>query len=200
MILKLHLCRTPLKIKLHRFEKLLVTLKWLYFMACISLCVWKIADSFVTFGEKEVGTKIELKYNHETALPGFAVCRHPNQILSKHSREGAALEADLGLNISDIRYLTAFESAEKMGADLLQVFRKFAFADADSVTSVVLSSRGQYAGTSTPSLTSRDRFYEHSFRPNTFRRNLYLQILNKFLSESIRYGQKTLIVLIVRYF
>jgi hypothetical protein len=67
--------RTPLKVKLHRVEKVLEILKWACFLTCCALCIWKIAESFVTYGEKEVGTKIELKSNHETDLPGFAVCR-----------------------------------------------------------------------------------------------------------------------------
>ena len=74
-------CRTPLKIKIQRLENVLEFVKWMFFSTCLGLCIWKVADSFVTFGAKEVGTKIDIKYNHETDLPGFAICRHPNQIL-----------------------------------------------------------------------------------------------------------------------
>ena len=147
--------RTPLKIKIHRLEKILEILKWLCFLTCLALCIWKIADSFVTFGEKEVGTKIELKFNHETDLPGFAVCRHPNQILKKFDDLGSTLEDHYGLKLSDIRYLTAFENAGLYGVNMYDIYSKYVFNDSESVTSLVLSSRGQYAGTSTPSLVSK---------------------------------------------
>ena len=147
--------RTPLKIKIHRLENLLALLKWLAFLTCLALCIWKIADSFITFGEKEVGTKIELKYNHETDLPGFAVCRHPNQILKKIDDLGSKLVDSYDLKLSDIRYLTAFENAGLYGVNTYDIYSRFVFNDSESVTSLVLSSRGQYAGTSTPSLVSK---------------------------------------------
>ena len=114
-----------------------------------------MADSFITFGEKEVGTKIELKYNHETDLPGFAVCRHPNQILSKVDRLGFSLPMHHGLNLSDIRYLKAFENVEAANASILDIYRNFAFNNSKSVKNVALSSRGQYSGTALPSLVSK---------------------------------------------
>ena len=119
------------------------------------MCIWKIADSFITYGEKEVGTKIELKYNHETDLPGFAVCRHPNQILNKFDQLGITLKSGFDLELSEIRYLTAFEKAELYQVNTFDIYKRFAFNDSTSVASLVLSSRGQYAGTSSPSLVSK---------------------------------------------
>jgi hypothetical protein len=146
--------RTSLSVKITRIEKVLEFLKWTFFTTCLALCIWKVADSFITFGEKEVGTKIELKYNYETDLPGFAVCRHPNQILTKFDGDGKSLLAFHGLNLSDIRYLKAFENADSMSEDILDLYKKYAFNDSSSVKNIALSSRGQYAGTSTPSLVS----------------------------------------------
>ena len=144
-----------MKIKIIRLEKTLAVLKWLCFLTCCALCIWKIADSFVTFGEKEVGTKIELKYNHETDFPGFAVCRHPNQILKKIDDANETLQNVYDLSLSDIRYLTAFEKVALHGMSSIDLYNRFVFNDSESVASVVLSSRGQYAGTATPSLVSK---------------------------------------------
>ena len=68
-----------------------------------------------------------------------------------------SLEGAYHLNLSDIRYLKAFESVERAGHDILDVYKKFAINDSDSVSSVVLSSRGQYVGTATPSLVTKPR-------------------------------------------
>ena len=114
-----------------------------------------MVDSFITFGEKEVGTKIELKYNHETDLPCFAVCRHPNQILSEVDRQGFSLPINYGLSLSDFRYLKAFESIDQVNGNLLAIYQNFAFNDSKSVKNVALSSRGQYSGTAMPSLVSK---------------------------------------------
>ena len=102
-----------------------------------------------------MGTKIELKYNQETDLPNFAVCRHPNQILSKVDKEGDTLDSAYNLKLSDIRYLTAFETVALYGVNTVDLYSRFLFNNSESVTSLVLSSRGQYAGTATPSLVSR---------------------------------------------
>lgn len=102
-----------------------------------------------------MGTKIELKYNHETDLPGFAVCRHPNQILNKFDQIGLSLKSEFDLELSEIRYLNAFENAELYRVNTYDIYKRFAFNDSSSVSSLVLSSRGQYAGTSTPSLVSK---------------------------------------------
>jgi len=133
----------------------LEVMKWLFFLTCCALCIWKIVESFITYGEKEVGTKIELKYNHETDLPSFAVCRHPNQILKKMDEDDNLLKDAYDLMLSDIRYLKAFENVEFYGIDAVDLYQKFLFNDSESVTSLVLSSRGQYAGTATPSLVSK---------------------------------------------
>ena len=126
----------------------------MFFSTCLGLCIWKVADSFVTFGAKEVGTKIDIKYNHETDLPGFAICRHPNQILGKIDRQNSSLESAYRLKISDIRYLKAFQNVENANANILDIYKNFAFNDSASVSSIVLSSRGQYVGTATPSLVT----------------------------------------------
>jgi len=135
--------RTPIKIKIKRLEKLLEFLKWIYFTTCCALCIWKIADSFVTFYEREVGTKIELKLNHETDLPGFAVCRHPNQILRTVDDNGISLELIFGLKLSEVRYLKSFEKAESLGTSALDIFKLFVYNNSHSVKDLKLSSRGQ---------------------------------------------------------
>ena len=135
-------------------EKLLEYMKWLCFLTCCGLCIWKIADSFVTFYEREVGTKIELKLNHETDLPGFAVCRHPNQILRMVDDNGISLDLIFDLKLSEVRYLKAFEKAESLGTSVLDIYKLFLYNNSQSVKDLKLSSRGQYAGTSTPSLVS----------------------------------------------
>ena len=151
-----------MKIKIKRLEKVLEVSKWLCFLTCCALCIWKIAESFATYGEQEVGTKIELKYNQETDLPNFAVCRHPNQILSKVDKDGEELSI-YSLKLSDVRYLTTFETAATYGFNTVELFNRFLFNDSSSVTSLVLSSRGQYAGTATPSLVSRPQSDEKAW-------------------------------------
>jgi hypothetical protein len=79
-------------------------------------------------------------------VPGFAVCRHPSQILTKLDSLGSLLERDFDLKLEDLRYLTAFEKAELNKVNTIKIYRRFAFNNSGSVSSLVLSSRGQYAG------------------------------------------------------
>ena len=74
--------------------------KWFVFIICTIGFGWKVSDSFISFLSRDIGTKTDLKANYEADLPGklyrsnldasnqnpdflgFAVCRHPNQILN----------------------------------------------------------------------------------------------------------------------
>ena len=135
-----------------QLEKFLEFLKRTFFVTCLGLCIWKVVESFIIFGEKDVGTKTELKYNHETDLPGFAVCRHPNQILSEVDSQGISLPNKFGLSLSDFRYLKAFEH---LNGNILAIYQNFSFDDSKSVKNVVLSSRGQYSRATIRSLVSK---------------------------------------------
>ena len=55
--------------------------KWLAFILCLFAFLWKTTDSFITYFDKDIGTKITLHRNYEADLPEFAICRHPNRYL-----------------------------------------------------------------------------------------------------------------------
>ena len=57
--------------------------KWLAFILCLFAFLWKTTDSFITYFDKDIGTKITLHRNYEADLPEFAICRHPNRYLKK---------------------------------------------------------------------------------------------------------------------
>ena len=88
-------------------------------------------------------------------LPGFAVCRHPNQILKTYDDQGFSLNFKIGSNISEFRYLAFLEKAEIYGLAAQDIFKEHLSNDSKSVASLALSSRGQYAGSATPSLVSK---------------------------------------------
>ena len=49
---------------------LLTYIKWFAFAICAIGFGWKVTDSFMTFVSRDIGTKTDLKANHEVDLPG----------------------------------------------------------------------------------------------------------------------------------
>ena len=49
---------------------LLTYIKWLAFITCAIGFGWKVSDSFLTFLARDIGTKTDLKANHQVDLPG----------------------------------------------------------------------------------------------------------------------------------
>ena len=93
--------------------------------------------------------------NTDPDLPGFAVCRHPNQVLKTYDDQGYSLNLKIVSNISEFRYLAFLEKAEIYGLAAQDIFKEHLSNDSKSVASLALSSRGQYAGSATPSLVSK---------------------------------------------
>jgi hypothetical protein len=50
--------------------------------------------------------------NFETDIPGFAVCRHPNQILNLFDKAGNSFEEVYNQSLPDIRYLSFYKMLE----------------------------------------------------------------------------------------
>ena len=50
--------------------------------------------------------------NFETDIPGFAVCRHPNQILNQFDKAGNSFEDVYNQSLPDIRYLSFYKMLE----------------------------------------------------------------------------------------
>jgi hypothetical protein len=74
---------------------------------------------------------------------GFAVCRHPNQILRTIDDNGISMDLIFGLKLSEVRYLKAFEKAESLGTSALDIYKLFLYNNSMSVKDLKLSSRGQ---------------------------------------------------------
>jgi hypothetical protein len=67
----------------------------------------------VTFAAKDVGTKIDVRLNQETDFPGFAVCRHPNQILNRFDKQGLLMKNLYNMSLSEMRYLRFYQKIEE---------------------------------------------------------------------------------------
>jgi len=87
--------------------------KWVSFFVCSFGFVWKVTDSVVTFAAKDVGTKIDVRLNQETDFPGFAVCRHPNQILNRFDKQGLLMKNLYNMSISEMRFLSFYQKIEE---------------------------------------------------------------------------------------
>ncbi len=62
--------------------------KFSVLLLCLAAFAWQVAESFLTYRKREVGTKVELRRNGDTdgravRFPSFAVCRNPYQVFGK---------------------------------------------------------------------------------------------------------------------
>lgn len=102
-------------------------------------------DSYTSYMAQEVGTKTDLKANHELgSFPGLAVCRHPNQVFNLvNLTTNRSLDENYNLTLAELRFLTAYRADPEHGLE--PFFDQFLFNDSSVVRGVTVAKRGSYA-------------------------------------------------------
>ena len=120
-------------------KKVLVNcFKWLAFFLCTAGFLWKTSDSFISYLDADIGTKIVLRQNYETKLPAFAFCRHPNRFLQQD-----VLRKEFNLTGKDLRSLRAYKTLAQINKTLLEVFDRALINGSSFIDSIYLLKQGK---------------------------------------------------------